>query len=179
MSLNDYVDAVADIIERASERAATLYASEEGAVLDASGEELLQFTPVELAAALDALGLIEDDVQAEGNAIDPPEVLEELHHLLMDDTFTRARRALAARSANAEDWIELSASAEMEAYRAAVARDKELCLEIQEMLDSTQVREAFEETPWFQAELAEVVDSALGCAVWPDDPSTLFRPPGG
>ena len=47
-----------------------------------------------------------------------------------------------------------------------------------EILDRTEVLEAFEDTPWVPSDLKEVVDAALGCIDLTIDPSELFRPPG-
>lgn len=178
MTLTEYVDAYRDLVHDAADEAATLYASPEGRVLAATNEELVDHDPSELQIALIELGRIERNALTAAAEIEPPAVLAELHELYFDDTFTIARENLAERAGSATSWEELSASPEMEAYRAAVARDREVCLDIQEILNRTEVLEAFEDTPWVPADLKEVVDAALGCTDYVDDPWDMFRPPG-
>ena len=177
LSLTEYVDEVQALVAAAGEQAADLYASQEGGVLAAEGAELESFAPQDLKVALEGIGDIEAELLGKAAEIDPPSVVEEFHQLFFDDTYTKAREALAARAATATDWVELSATAEMEAYRAAVARDKQLCVDVQADLDATAERAEFADTPWLPAELKEVVDAVLGCGEFPDNPYDMFRAP--
>jgi hypothetical protein len=65
----------------------------------------------------------------------------------------------------------------MAAYRTSVAADKQACVDIQAELDATAEREIFAETPWIPSDLKEVVEAALGCAAWPENPEDMYRPP--
>lgn len=176
ISLAEYVEHVQAMVARAGDQADQLYASPEGAVLAAEGAALEDFTPQDLQTALEGIGAIETELLETASEIEPPEVVAEFHQLFFDDTYTRAREALAARAATASDWVELSATSEMGAYRAAVARDKQLCVDVQADLDATAGRAEFVETPWIPGELKEIVDAVLGCPAFPENPEDLFRP---
>lgn len=177
LSLTEYVDQTQAMVARASEQADELYASPHGAVLAAEGAELESFAPQDLQPALEQIGVIEAEVLEAASQINPPEAVAEFHQLFFDNTYTRAREALAARAATAADWVELSASPEMDAYRAAVARDKQLCVDVQADLDATADRAEFADTPWIPGELKEIVDAVMGCAAFPENPEDMFRPP--
>ena len=177
LSLTEYVAEVQALVADAREQAAELYASPHGAVLAAEGAALESFAPQDLQMALDEIGAIEVELLGAAAEIDPPEAVAEFHELFFDDTYTRAREALAARAATAANWVELSASPEMDAYRAAVARDKQLCVDIEADLDATADRAEFADTPWIPTELKEIVDAVLGCEAFPENPEDIFRPP--
>jgi hypothetical protein len=95
---------------------------------------------------------------------------------LFDTRFASAREALAARAGAAADWEELSETTEMADYRAAVVMDKQTCIEFQGELDATAQRGVFADATWIPAELKEVVEAALGCASFPENPEDLYRP---
>ena len=176
MSLPEYVDRINAIISRATQRYEVLIASPPGAVLVAEREQLAEFTPQDLQAALQGVGEIEDELKEAIDAIEPPEQVAELHHVLFDDRFMTAREALTARAGVAADWDELSETPEMDAYRMAVAGDKQACIDIQTELDATAERGVFADTPWIPADLQEVVDSLLGCDAFPEHPEDMWRP---
>ena len=141
--------------------------------------ELADFSPQGLQTALDRLIEIEVEVQEALDAIEPPEQVADLHHLLFDfdDRFISIQAALAARAGTAADWEELSDSPEMTAYRAALAEEKQECSDFQAELDATAKREVFADVPWIPGELKEIVEVVLGCAGYPDHPQDVYRPP--
>lgn len=176
LTLTEYVDRVEAMIADAGAAGEELFASPEGAVLAAEGAALDEYTPQDLEVALLRIGEIEEEFLDEADDIEPPPSVADFHELYFDDTFTKAREALAARAATAADWVELSATDEMAAYRAAVARDKQVCLDAQADLDATAQRGAFADNPWVPGRLKEIIDAALGCSAFPEDPATMFNP---
>jgi hypothetical protein len=177
MSLTEYVDRLNAIMDRANQQGEALVASPQGEVLFADGEQLTNFTPQDLQAALQRVGEIEVEVREATDAIEPPEEVADLHNLLFDTRFAVAREALATRAGTAADWEELSETPEMAAYRTAVTVDKQACIDFQTELDATAARGVFADTPWIPGELKEVVEAVLGCATWPEHPEDMFRPP--
>ena len=99
MSLTEYVDAVNELMVDANEDAAELLSSPEGALVFGYGFDLDDYSPQQLQPALEAVGEIEVEVQAAADAIDPPEVIADLHRTMFDSRFTVARTALAERVA--------------------------------------------------------------------------------
>lgn len=94
-----------------------------------------------------------------------------------DDGFFAAQEAMAARARTAMSWSELSESPEMEAYRAARAKDKSECEETEAELNAiAEQREAFADTPWVPGELKGVFQAALGCSGYPEHPEDVYRP---
>ena len=184
MTMTEYVDAIDVIFDRAIARYEVLATSSEGEVLIAGqsdhfgftneGMQLTDFAPWDLHLALDQLAEIQAEAVAAANAIDPPDQIEELHALYFREL---PIAELATRAATAEDWYELSESDEMQAYRAALAADNEVCAEFQEALDATAARGVFEDVPWIPGELQEIVDYALGCSSLPQHPQDAYRPP--
>ena len=177
MSLSEYVERLNTSLIRTIEQYEVLVTSPQGAVLVADGAQLSDFTPRDLKTALDGVGEIEVELRETIDAIRPPEQVADLHNLLFDDRFTSAREALGARAGTAANWVELSQTPEMAAYRTAVAVDKQACIDFQTELDATTERGAFADTPWIPGELKEVVDALLGCTGFPEHPEDLFRPP--
>lgn len=177
MSLTEYVDRLNAIIDRARLQNELLIAGPPGQVLVVEGAQLLDFTPRDLQVSLERLLEIGEEVMESVNAIEPPEVIADLHNRFFDDRFSSAAEALAVRAGTAADWYELSATPEMEAYRAAIAGDKAVCVDLQADLDATAERGVFVGNPWLPGELKEVVEAVIGCAGYPDDPADLFRPP--
>lgn len=175
MSLTDYVARVNAIAERAGQR---------GAELIAEGAQVEDFTPQHLQAGLErGLREIRIPLQAEADAIEPPEQVAELHRLMWGwhARFIPIEEALAARAATAADtaadWEALSDSPEMAAYRAAIAAGKQVCSDFQAKLDATADRGTFAATPWIPGEMKEVVEAVLGCAWFPEDPEDVYRYP--
>lgn len=173
----EYVEHFNDITEDARRQYDEFAASSEGNVLIAEGEEFRNFTPQDLQAGLDQIGRIEREVLEAAAAIEPPEQVAEFHSFYFAlSPFTAARKALATRAGTAADWEELSATPEMAAYRAAIADDKERCIEFAATIDATGDREVFGDMPWIPSELTEAVQS-VGCGEYPENPEDLYRPP--
>jgi hypothetical protein len=176
MSLTEYVERLNAIMDRANQQAEVGFSGRQAALLVAEGEQLDGFTPQDLQEALERVGEIETEVRESAAAIEPPEQVAALHDLLFDTRFASAREALAARAGTAADWEELSETPEMADYRAAVVMDKQACIEFQGELDATAQRGVFAEVAWIPAELKEVVEAALGCSSFPENPENLYRP---
>ena len=184
MTMNEYVDAIDAIFDEGVNRYEAVVASPGGAVLivgqgqhlgfDDGGATLADFTPSDLHVALEQVAEIQADLMAKAAEIDPPEQIADLHALYFREL---PIADLASRAATAGDWYELSESPEMQAYRAALAADNDVCLEFQATLDATAARGAFADTPWIPGELQEIVDYALGCGVLPQNPEDAYRPP--
>jgi len=183
MSLNEYVARVDAVFQQGISQYEVLVATPEGKVLlvgqgdhlgfSEDGEQLSDFTPQDLHVAMERLAEIQAETLAVAAAIDPPEQVAEIHELFFREL---PIAELAARAGTAADWEELSASPEMAAYRAALAADNESCAEFQAQLDATAARGAFADTPWMPRELTEIVDYALGCRDYPQNPEDAFRP---
>ncbi|MGI9609152.1 MAG: hypothetical protein ACR2NL_02555 [Acidimicrobiia bacterium] len=179
-TLTEYVDEVNVLVADARSQYEELVGNDNGAILFAEDEQLSDYTPADLARLLVLVGDLGAEVLDTAQALDPPELIADLHNMwfeVEDDSFTRAQAALAARAGTAADWYELSDTPEMAAYRDAVARDKAACVEFQATLDATEERGAFADAPWVPAELKEVVNVLLGCDGYPEDPQNMFRPP--
>ncbi len=178
MSMAEYVEAFNDITFAASRQYEEFSASPEGRILIVENDELDDFTPQDLQAGLQRIGRIESAVLEAAAAIDPPEEVAEFHSFYFAlSPFTAAREDLAARAGSATDWVELSATPEMEAYRAAVAEDKANCVEFAATIDDTRDRETLGDMPWFPSELSETVEAVLACDQYPERPEALYRPP--
>ncbi len=180
LSLTEYVDQLNVIVEQARARYEALATSPQGSILSAEPSQLAAFTPSDLAAALEEIREIEAEVDEATAAIDPPEQVAEMHSLFFDfdSNFIAAQEALATRAGTATDWIELSESPEMAAYRTALAMDKQHCTDVQGSLNAIgEQREAFAETPWIPSELKEIFELALGCDGYPEHPENVYRPP--
>jgi hypothetical protein len=181
MTLTEYVGSLNSIVEQARQQYVELAASSESGVLVAEQDQLSEFTPQNLQAALVHVRQIEARVDEATSAIDPPEQVAELHNLFFDfdSEFISAQEALAARAGSAVDWNELSNTPEMAAYRMALAKDKQDCIDAQTHVNAIgEQREAFAETPWIPAELSEIFEVALGCDGYPERPQDVYRPPG-
>jgi hypothetical protein len=176
MSMAEYVEHFNDITATASARYGEFAASPQGLVLVAEGEELSDFTPLDLQAGLERIERIEAEALEAAAAIDPPERVAEFHSFYFAlSPFTAARVALAARAGTATDWEELSATPEMAAYRAAVAADKESCIGFAAAIDETR-EGAIGDMPWFPSEMTEAIAAVYGCEQYPEDPENLYRP---
>ena len=184
MSLTEYVQEINAIFERGIEQYEPLATSQEGLVLIVGqgshlgiadqGVKLTDFAPQDLHVALERVAEIQAEALAAAAAIEPPEQIGDLHQLYFREL---PIAELAARAGTAADWYELSESAEMAAYRAALAADNEVCAEFQAKLDATAERGVFADTPWIPGELKETVNYALGCDSLPAHPEDAYRPP--
>lgn len=179
VSLTEYVDRLNVIVEQARQDYEELVSSPGGGVLIATGDQLAEYTPRDLQDALERVRDIESSVDEATAAIDPPEPVATLHHLFFDfdSEFIAAQEALAARAGSAADWQELSDSAEMAAYRIALADDKQACIDAQSEVNAIgEQREVFADTPWIPGELKELFEVGLGCDGYPGDPGNIYRP---
>lgn len=184
MSLAEYVDRINAIFEHGIEQYAPLATSPEGLVLIVGqgshlgiadqGVELTDFTPRDLQVALERVAEIQDEALEAAADIDPPEQIADLHRLYFREL---PIAELAARAGTAANWHELSESAEMAAYREALAADNQVCAEFQVTLDATAARGVFADTPWIPGELKETINYALGCDSLPAHPEDAYRPP--
>ncbi len=178
MSLTEYVDQLNAINKRGLQQYLELLASPQGEVLVAAeAAQITDFTPQDLQVGLEGVIEIAVAVKEAADAIEPPEQVADLHHRLFDDKFTFFEEALAARAGTAANWEELSESPEMEAFRAAMAEDKQACIDFQAELDATANRAVFADTPWIPGFLKEIVDAVLNCEFVPEIPEDMFRPP--
>ncbi|MEE8330620.1 MAG: hypothetical protein V3R84_02530, partial [Acidimicrobiia bacterium] len=75
----------------------------------------------------------------------------------------------AARAATAADWQEFEASAEFDAYEAALLGGLTTCVAAQEALDAAASRGAFGLSAWMENDAREVVEGFLGCDTIPSD----------
>ena len=184
MTMTEYVEAVDAVFDRGLERYEMVVASPEGMVLivgqgdhlgfGTGGLQLTDFTPQDLHVALEQVAAIQSEALEAAGEIDPPDQIEDLHELYFREL---PISELSARAAIATDWYDLSESPEMEAYRAALQADNEVCAEFQRKLDATEARGEFEDVPWMPAQLTEIVEYALGCSALPQNPQDAYRPP--
>lgn len=184
MTMREYVDALDAIYARGTERYEAIVATPAGLVLVVGqgehlgftdqGAQLTDFTPQDLSVALEQVAEIQDDVLETAARMNPPDQIgDDLHELFFREL---PIAELATRAATAADWDELSESAEMAAYRTALARDRETCIELQAVIDARADRGVFEGTPWVPGELSEIVEYALGCSSLPQNPEDAYRP---
>jgi len=176
MSLTEYVDRLNTLNEKANAQGEAIITTGTGAVLVAEGQTFLEYTPKDLQLALEAAGEIELEFLEAAGGMNPPAALADLHRLWFNTEFTAAREAVASRAGRVNSWEELSATQEMADYRVALAADKQVCLDFQSRLDATADLGVFEDLPWLPSELSEVVEAALGCEWWPQQPENMYRP---
>jgi hypothetical protein len=175
MSMTDYGERIDAAATEASQRAEELFAD---AVWTADA------TPRQLQGLLER-GLLEIRIplQESVDGIDPPAQIADLHDLMWDwhSDFISVEQALVAQVGAAEDsvegWTALSESPEVAAYRSAIAEGKQICDGFQARLDATAAAGAFADTPWIPSEMKEVVEAALGCQWFPEDPENVYRYP--
>ena len=84
MTLTEYVDSLNPIVEQARQQYEELVADNDSGVLVAGRNQLSEFTPQDLQAALVQVRQIEELVDEATSAIDPPEQVAELHNLFFD-----------------------------------------------------------------------------------------------
>jgi len=179
LSLTEYVERLNVTVEQARQDYEVLVASPHGGVLIAEGAELNRYTPQDLQTAFERVREIESAVEQATAAMDPPSQVADLHHLFFDfdGGFIATQEALAARAGTATDWEELSNTAEMAAYRTALAADKQDCENAQAEVNAiSEGREVFAETPWTPGELKELFEVVLGCDGYPAHPEDVYRP---
>ena len=175
MSMAEYIERTNVIAERAGRQ---------GEVLIAEGEAIEDFTPQHVESWVErGLAEIRIPLQEAADAIEPPERVADLHHLLWDwhAELIAIEEALAVRAGSAGDsvagWTSLSDSSEMAAYRKTLAEGKQLCLDFQAELDDAVERGVFADTSWIPGEMEEAVEAVLGCSWYPDNPDDVYRYP--
>jgi len=168
MSLSEYVDEMNTIGARIAQQSEVVFAEAEQIA-----------TPSDVNAMMERVQPIRIKVLEGFEGLDPPERVADLHRLISDwmAKIILAEEALAARASAAASWEEFSQSSEMTAYRAALAEGKTVCADFQAKLDATAARGVFTDTPWIPGDLKEVVDAALGCESFPENPEAVFRQP--
>lgn len=178
MSMTEYGETIDDAAARAGEGGARLFAAA-AAVPDPTPAQVREWLEQGLAE-------IRIPLQETVDAIDPPAPVADLHDLMWSwhARLIATEQSLIERVAATPDteagWTALSASPEMEAYRATIAEGKQICDEFQARLDATEVAGAFAGTPWTPAAMQEVVEAALGCHWFPEDTASIYRyPPAG
>ena len=179
LSVTEYVASLNAAVDIARGEYESLVTSPEGAVLLANGEQLAEYTPQDLQAALGAIRDIEVGVEESVGAIQPPEEVADIHIFWFnfDSNFIPAQEALEARAGTAADWDELSESPEMAAYRTALAEDKRVCAEFEAQLNTPEEnRENLTDVPWIPSEMKQVVEAVLGCEGYPEHPEDVYRP---
>jgi len=175
MSMTEYGERIDAAAAEAGQRADELFGD---AVWTADA------TPRQLQALLErGLREIRIPLQETVDGIDPPAQITVLHDLMWDwhSDFISVEEALAARVGetgdSVEGWTALSESPEVAAYRSAIGEGKQICDGFQARLDATAAGGAFADTPWIPREMQEVVEAALGCQWFPEDPEDVYRYP--
>jgi hypothetical protein len=168
MSLSEYVDEMNAIGSRIAQQSDLVFAEAEQIA-----------TPSDVNAMMERVQPLRIEVLEGFEGLDPPEEVADLHRLISDwmAEIIPAEEALAARASAVAEWEEFSQSSEMTAYRAALVEGKTVCTDFQAKLDATAARGVFTDTPWIPGELKEVVDAALGCESFPENPEAVFRQP--
>jgi hypothetical protein len=165
--LTEYVDRQNAIGDRLNPRAEALIAELE-----------LSTTPRDVGATMERMVALRVESVEATEALDPPEQIADLHHLVLDweARLLPIEEALAARAGTVDGWGGFSQSAELADYRVALVEGKQVCIEFQTRLDDTATRGVFDDTPWIPGELKEVVEARLGCGLFPENPEDVFRP---
>ena len=179
LSVTEYVASLNAAVDTARGEYESLVTSPEGAVLLANGEQLAEYTPQDLQAALRAIRDIEASFEESIGEVQPPEEVAEIHNFWFDfdSNFIPAQEALEARAGTAADWDELSKSPEMAAYRTALAEDKRVCAEFEAQLSTPEEeRENLSSVPWIPSEMKQIVEAVLGCEGYPEHPEDVYRP---
>jgi hypothetical protein len=160
MSLSEYVDEMNTIGARIAQQSEVIVAEAEPIA-----------TPSDVNAMMERVRPL--------RGLDPPEEVADLHRLFSDwmAKIIVAEEALAARASTVASCEEFSQSSEMAAYRAVLVEGKQGCTDFQAKLDATEARGVFADTPWIPGELKEVVDAALGCESFPENPELVFLHP--
>jgi hypothetical protein len=151
--------------------------AQQSEVVFAEAEQIA--TPSDVNAWMERVRPLRIEVLEGFEGLDPPEEVADLHRLISDwmAKIILAEEALAARASAVVGWEEFSQSSEAAAYRAALAEGKTVCTDFQAKLDATAARGVFADTPWIPSDLKEVVDAALGCESFPENPEVVFLQP--
>jgi hypothetical protein len=179
LSVTDYVASLNAAVDTARGEYESLVTSPDGAVLLANGEQLAEYTPQDLQAALGAIRDIEAGFEESVGEVRPPEEVADIHSFWFnfDSNFVPAQEALEARAGAAADWDELSESPEMAAYRTALAEDKRVCADFEARLNtSEEAPENLTDVPWIPSEMKQIVEAVLGCEGYPEHPEDVYRP---
>ena len=168
MSLSECVDEMNTIGARVAQQSDVVFAEAEQIA-----------TPSDVNAMMERVRPLRIEVLEGFEGLDPPEEVADLHRLISDwmAKIIVVEEALGTKASAALGWEEFSQSSEMTAYRAALAEGKTVCADFQAKLDATAARGVFADTPWIPGELKEVVDAALGCESFPENPGAVFRQP--
>jgi len=100
------------------------------------------------------------------DALDPPELLADVHELLVEVSARQlgAAEGLLPLAQGVNSFDESQGTAELAEYEAANGFGSRVCLDVQAMLDDLADKEdAFTDTPWIPDQLGLAVQSALGC----------------
>jgi hypothetical protein len=155
MSLTEYAEALEAVAADASSRfdpvEATLTAPDK--------------TLEEARSAVKEAAVIGNDFHAKLEALDPPDELADLHAVLLElhRDVVAAQQEWADSADGAQSVAELVQSPEAQAFISLNETAFEACRRVQDALDATAERAAFEDMPWLPAELKESIEVALGC----------------
>jgi hypothetical protein len=168
MSMSEYVDEMNTIGARIAQQSEVVVAE--------AGQIAM---PSDVNAMMERVQPLRMEVLEAFEGLDPPEEVADLHRLLSDwmAKIMLAEEALATRALTVASWEEFSQSSEMAAYRAVLVEGKQGCTDFQAKLDATAARGVFADTPWIPGDLKEVVDAALGCKSFPENPEAVYRQP--
>ena len=184
MSMAEYVERVDAIFQRAIVQYEEVIASPGGLVLvvgqgehlgfDDQGLQLTDFTPNDLAVALEQVARVQAEAMEAAAAIDPPRQIADIHALYFREL---PLGGLAARAGPRR--IGRSFPSPLRWWRIEM-RSKQTtrcCADFQATLDATADRGVFADVPWMPSELSRMVDYALGCGGQPSNPQDAYRPP--
>ena len=168
VSMSEYVDEMNTIGARIAQQSEVVFAEAEQIA-----------TPSDVNAMMERVQPLRIEVLEAFEGVDPPEQVADLHRLLSDwmAKIMLAEEALATRASTVGSWEEFSQSSEMAAYRAVLVEGKQGCTDFQAKLDATAARGVFADMPWIPGALKEVVDAALGCESFPENPEAVYRQP--
>jgi hypothetical protein len=157
MTASEYVEELNAIVSEAN-------ALFEPAV--ASYNQIAEPTIADEVAFLSTEIEIRREVAVPVNALDPPELLTDVHELLVEVSTRQlaAAEGLLPVALGAKSFDELRGTAELAEYEAANGFGSRVCLDVQAMLDDLADEEdAFTDTPWIPDQLSLAVRAALGC----------------
>jgi hypothetical protein len=126
-------------------------------------------TVAEARSAVREAAVIGNDLHADLEALDPSDEIADLHAVLLE----LHRDVVAAQQEWADSADTAGSVAELlqspEAQAVFVSNDTALaaCGRIQDALDATADRAAFEDVPWLPERLKESIEVALGCSPGP------------
>jgi hypothetical protein len=122
-------------------------------------------TVEEARSAVRDAAVIGNDLHADLEALDPPDEIADLHAVLLDlhRDVVASQQEWADSADTAGSVAELLQSPEAQAVFSFNDTALEACGRIQEALDATAERAAFEDVPWLPESLKESIEVALGC----------------